>query len=148
MSGNYTSLSSITSYAQSLFFLTNTNAPPTECLHATNLQHSSLTSKIALEYLQEFIYNAYTFYTALLKRNTLLDYCTGWLEALGDLTQYCIVITAMVPAVPHGSSSLTTAAVSGRFWSLPVGSTLMYTCGSMMSISSQSIEEPEAQERL
>ncbi|KAF8466786.1 hypothetical protein DFH94DRAFT_848378 [Russula ochroleuca] len=147
MSGDYTSLSSITSYAQSLFFLTNIL---TNCFyrHLKNLRHSSLTSKIALEYLQEFIYNAYTFYTALLKRNTLLDYCTGWLEALGDLTQYCIVITAMVPAVPHGSSSLTTAAVSGRFWSLPVGSTLMYTCGSMMSISLQSIEEPEAQERL
>lgn len=35
-----------------------------------NLRRSSPTSKIALEYPQEFIYYAYTFYTALLERNT------------------------------------------------------------------------------
>jgi protein SMG6 len=49
-----------------------------------NLRRSSLASKIALEYLQELIYYAYTLYMALLKRNTFLDY--RWLEALGDLT--------------------------------------------------------------
>ena len=75
-----------------------------------NLRRSSLTSKIALEYLQEFIYYAYTFYTALLERNTFSDYRAGWLEALGDLARYRIVIAAMVPTTSHGSSSLTTAA--------------------------------------
>jgi hypothetical protein len=50
-----------------------------------------------LEYLQEFIYYAYTFYTALLERNTFSDYRAGWLEALGNLTQYCIIIAGMVP---------------------------------------------------
>jgi len=50
-----------------------------------NLRRSSPTSKIALEYLQEFIYYAYTFYTSLLERNTFKEYHAGWLEALGDL---------------------------------------------------------------
>ena len=54
----------------------------TNCFYCLfdNLRCSSLTSKIELEYLQEFIYYAYTFYTAgtaLLKRNTFLDYCAG-----------------------------------------------------------------------
>ena len=40
---------------------------------------------LVLEYLQEFIYYMYTFYTALLKRNTFLDYRSNWLQALGDL---------------------------------------------------------------
>ncbi|KAF8469313.1 hypothetical protein DFH94DRAFT_812796 [Russula ochroleuca] len=43
------------------------------------------------------------------------------------------VIAAMVPAVPHGSSSLTAAAMNGGFWTPPVGSTSMYVRGSTMS---------------
>jgi hypothetical protein len=39
------------------------------------------------------------FYTALLERNTL-DYCAGWLEALGDLARYRILIAGMVPTAP------------------------------------------------
>ena len=39
---------------------------------------------IALEYLQEFIYYAYTFYTALLKRDTFKDYRVSWPLALGE----------------------------------------------------------------
>jgi len=89
-----------------------------------NLRRSSLTSKIALEYLQEFIYYAYTFYTALLERNTFSDYRSGWLEALGDLARYRIVIAAMIPAHTRGSSSLTTAAVTNGLQASPVGSTL------------------------
>jgi protein SMG6 len=42
-----------------------------------NLRRSSLSSQIAYEYLQEFIYYAYTFYSALFKRNTFLDYRAG-----------------------------------------------------------------------
>jgi hypothetical protein len=101
-----------------------------------NLRRSSLTSKIALEYLQEFIYYAYTFYTALLERNTFSDYRAGWLEALGDLARYRIVIAAMVPTAHHGSSSLTTAAVNGGFRTSPVGSTMSLS-GAMSTTSSE-----------
>jgi protein SMG6 len=79
-----------------------------------NLRRSSLNSKIALEYLQEFIYYAYTFYTALLERETFLDYRPGWLEALGDLARYRIVIAAMVPTQIRPSRTLTAAAVRSR----------------------------------
>jgi protein SMG6 len=84
----------------------------TSCLYRLleNLRRSSI---VALEYLQEFIYYAYTFYTALLERNTFLDYRAGWLQALGDLVRYCIVIAGMVPTATQVSSSLTTAAVNG-----------------------------------
>jgi hypothetical protein len=45
-----------------------------------HLRRSSLVSKIALEYLQEFIYYAYTFYMALLERDTFKDYRVGWIK--------------------------------------------------------------------
>ena len=59
----------------------------------------------------------------------------------------CLATMLLYPPLPHmpsllfltdgthGSSSLTTAAVSGGFWSSPVGSMLMYACGSTASIS-------------
>ncbi|KAI9463378.1 hypothetical protein F5148DRAFT_1313175 [Russula earlei] len=89
-----------------------------------NLRRSSLNSKIALEYLQEFIYYAYTFYTALLERKTFSDYRSGWLEALGDLARYRIVIAAMIPAHTRSSSSLTAAALHSGLRAEPVGSTI------------------------
>jgi len=64
-----------------------------------NLQCSSPASKIALEYLQEFIYYTYTFYTALLERDTFKDYRASWPKALDDLAQYRIIIAAMIPAM-------------------------------------------------
>jgi protein SMG6 len=57
-----------------------------------NLRQCSINSRIASEYLQEFTYYAYTFYTALLERETFSDYRPGWLEALGDLARYRIAI--------------------------------------------------------
>jgi hypothetical protein len=65
-----------------------------DCFHQLlkNLQHSSLVSKIALEYLQEFIYYACTFYMALLERDTFKDYRAGWPEAVGDFARYLTVI--------------------------------------------------------
>jgi protein SMG6 len=42
-----------------------------------NLQWCSLNSGIVLEYLQAFIYYAYTFYTALQERETFRDYQPG-----------------------------------------------------------------------
>ena len=101
-----------------------------------NLRRSSLTSKIALEYLQEFIYYAYTFYTALLERNTFLDYRAGWLEALGDLARYRIVIAAMIPTTLQVSSSLTTAAVNGGLRTSPVGSNTSLS-GAMSTTSNE-----------
>jgi hypothetical protein len=58
---------------------------------------------------------------ALLERNSFSDYRSGWPKALGDLMQYRIVITAMIPAPTCGSSSSTTATVTNRLWALPVG---------------------------
>jgi len=101
-----------------------------------NLRRSSLTSKIALEYLQEFIYYAYTFYTALLERNTFLDYRAGWLEALGDLARYRIVIAAMIPTALQVSSSLTTAAVNGGLRTSPVDSNTSLS-GAMSTTSNE-----------
>jgi protein SMG6 len=102
-----------------------------------NLRRSSLTSKIALEYLQEFIYYAYTFYTALLERNTFSDYRSNWLEALGDLARYRIVIAAMIPTHTRTSSSLTTAAVNNGLRASPVGSTVSLSGGAMSTTSSE-----------
>ncbi|KAH9028113.1 hypothetical protein EDB85DRAFT_2074672 [Lactarius pseudohatsudake] len=88
-----------------------------------NLRRYSLNSKIALEYLQEFIYYAYTFYTALLERETFKDYRPGWLEALGDLARYRIVIATMVTAPLRPSRTLTAAAVRSRLRASSDGST-------------------------
>ncbi|KAI0303402.1 hypothetical protein B0F90DRAFT_1911396 [Multifurca ochricompacta] len=101
-----------------------------------NLRRSSLSSKIAFEYLQEFIYYAYTFYAALLERETFSGYRSGWLEALGDLARYRSVIAVMVPATTHPSSSLTAAAVRGGIKASNVDST-MSPSGSMSTTSSE-----------
>jgi protein SMG6 len=103
----------------------------TSCFYCLlkNLRRSSLASKIVLEYY------AYTFYAALLERYTFLDYRAGWLEALGDLTRYRIVIAGMVPTAPQGSSYLTTVAVNGGFRTSPHGSTV--SSGAMSTISSE-----------
>ena len=105
-----------------------------------NLRRSSLTSKIALEYLQDFIYYAYIFYTALLERDTFKEYRAGWLEALGDLARYRTLIAAMVPAAPLVSSPLTTAAVNGGFRSSSVGSTTSLSA----AMSTSSVEKHPA----
>jgi protein SMG6 len=70
-----------------------------------NLRRSSLSSKVASGYLQEVSH----IYTAL-ERKTFEAYRAGWLEALEDLARYRIVFAAMIPALFHGSSSLTTAS--------------------------------------
>ena len=53
----------------------------------------STISPLALEHL-DFIYVAYTFYTGLLEEPSLKFFCTGWLEALGDLSHYCMAVAA------------------------------------------------------
>ena len=105
-----------------------------------NLWRSSSTSMMALEYIQEFIYHGYTFYTVLLQRNTFKEYRVSWLEALGDLAQYSIVVTAMIPAHTRTSSSLTTAAGTNGLCSSSVGSTTSLS----RTLSSTSSEEHPA----
>lgn len=60
-----------------------------------NLRRESFNSAIALEHLQEFIIYAYIFYSMLLEEQTLADFKASWLEALGDLARYRMVIAAM-----------------------------------------------------
>ncbi|KZT26039.1 hypothetical protein NEOLEDRAFT_1155924 [Neolentinus lepideus HHB14362 ss-1] len=60
-----------------------------------NLRRSSWDSSVAFEHLQEFIYYAYTFYTGLLEETTLDAHRLSWLEALGDLARYRMVVTDM-----------------------------------------------------
>ncbi|KAG6861720.1 hypothetical protein C0995_012724 [Termitomyces sp. Mi166 len=61
-----------------------------------SLRRASLTSSLALEHLQDFIYYAYTFYTGLLEEPTLSGFKSGWIEALGDLARYRMAVAAMV----------------------------------------------------
>ena len=79
----------------------------TNCFYCLleNLWCSFLSSKIALEYLQEFIYYAYTFYTSHFKRNRLSCRLAGGpVGALDDLMQSHIIIVMMVSSAPHTSS--------------------------------------------
>ncbi len=59
------------------------------------LRNSSFHSPVALEHLQEYIIYAYIFYSSLLEEQTLEGFKTGWLEALGDLARYRMVMAAM-----------------------------------------------------
>lgn len=73
------------------------------------LRRASHQSQIALEHLHEFIIYAYKFYSILVEEQTLDNYKNGWLEALGDLSRYRMMIAAMV------TPSTTAAPVSGSF---------------------------------
>ncbi|PPR08027.1 hypothetical protein CVT24_010868 [Panaeolus cyanescens] len=77
-----------------------------------SLRHSSFTSPLALEHLQDVIYYAYTFYTGLLEEPTLNPFKAGWLEALGDLARYRMAVAAMVNGGIGGQGGLTQKAVT------------------------------------
>ncbi|EEB89113.1 hypothetical protein MPER_12830 [Moniliophthora perniciosa FA553] len=66
----------------------------------------------ALEHLQDFIYYAYTFYTGLLEEPPLAPFKSGWLEALGDLARYRMMVAAMITGGTTSSSTLTTSNVA------------------------------------
>jgi len=51
-----------------------------------SLRCASFNSPLALEHLQDFIYYTYSFYTGLLEEPILSSFQSGWLEALGDLS--------------------------------------------------------------
>ena len=61
-----------------------------------SLRHAAFASPLAMEHLQDFIYYAYIFYMGLLEDPTLISFKSGWLEALGDLAWYWIVVAAIV----------------------------------------------------
>ena len=76
-----------------------------------SLRRAAFASPLALEHLQDFIYYAYIFYTGLLEDPTLVSFKSGWLEALGDLAWYRMVVAAMVNDSGRGQGSLTMKAV-------------------------------------
>ncbi len=61
-----------------------------------SLRRGSFSSPVALELLQEFIYYAYTFYVSLVEDLQLSAFRSGWLEALGDLARYRMIVAAML----------------------------------------------------
>ncbi|KIY51103.1 hypothetical protein FISHEDRAFT_57210 [Fistulina hepatica ATCC 64428] len=77
-----------------------------------SLRRASLASPVAMEYLQDFIYYSYTFYTGLVEEQTLKSFKNEWLEALGDLARYRMAIAAMVHGHTERGPALTVAAVS------------------------------------
>ncbi|EPQ58457.1 hypothetical protein GLOTRDRAFT_72892 [Gloeophyllum trabeum ATCC 11539] len=88
-----------------------------------SLRRSSWHSLVAFEHLQDFIYYAYTFYTGLLEERTLDAHRLSWLEALGDLARYRMVVTDMAMKVPYAKGlpqPLTVNAVSQASLEAPV----------------------------
>ncbi|THH33993.1 hypothetical protein EUX98_g312 [Antrodiella citrinella] len=77
-----------------------------------NLRCASLTSVVALEHLQDFIYYAYSFYGYLFEERNLAAFRNEWLEALGDLSRYRILVSKMVDGSAPPTSSLTASAVA------------------------------------
>ncbi|KAL4259410.1 PIN domain-containing protein [Pleurotus pulmonarius] len=77
-----------------------------------SLRRASFTSPLALEHLQDFIYYAYTFYTGLYEEQTLISFKSGWLEALGDLARYQMIVATMVQSNFGHGTLLTTDALS------------------------------------
>jgi hypothetical protein len=76
------------------------------------LRRASFSLPLTLEHLQDFIYYVYTFYTDLLEEPAVRSFRSGWLEALGDLARYRMVVAAMVTNNQLKGSLLTTDAVS------------------------------------
>ncbi|KAG6810421.1 hypothetical protein H0H92_011938 [Tricholoma furcatifolium] len=67
------------------------------------LCRASFTAALALKHLQDFIYDAYTFYIGLLEEPTLSGFKSGWLKALGDLARYRMAVAVMVSAIDEAS---------------------------------------------
>ena len=76
-----------------------------------SLRRASFSSRLALELLQEFIYYAYSFYISLVEDPQLNVFRSGWLEALGDLARYRMIVAAMLDGAMGGNGGLTISAV-------------------------------------
>jgi hypothetical protein len=76
-----------------------------------SLRRASFASRLALELLQGFIYYAYNFYISLEQDPQLAVFRNGWLEALGDLARYRMIVAAMLDGGMGGNGGLTTTAL-------------------------------------
>lgn len=61
-------------------------------------QRDNKMSQKVLEYLTDFIYDAYSYYTNLLEEQVLSSYRTAWIEALGDLARYRMAVASHIAA--------------------------------------------------
>ncbi|KAJ3825018.1 hypothetical protein F5880DRAFT_1622927 [Lentinula raphanica] len=81
-------------------------------LHNIPMKYNIIMSPIAMEFLQEFIIYAYTFYTRLYEEEHLSDYRSNWLEALSDLARCRMAVAVMTANSNTDGLALTTANVS------------------------------------
>ena len=59
------------------------------------LRHAWMSNQpAALDLLTDLVYDAYKFYTDLLEDQTLVNFRTAWIEALGDLARYRMAIAS------------------------------------------------------
>ena len=59
------------------------------------LRHAWMSDQpAALDLLTDLVYDAYKFYTDLLEDQTLVNFRTAWIEALGDLARYRMAIAS------------------------------------------------------
>jgi hypothetical protein len=108
-----------------------------------SLRHASFTSQLAFEHFYEFISYAYAFYGALLEDPNLNLFKSAWLEALGDLARYRMVMTAMVNDAVGGLTreAITDAADAGELSSKALeDDTGMATSASPKSVSDRPAE--------
>lgn len=103
------------------------------------LRRASLSSPIALERLQLFIYYAYTFYAVLVEDPSLEEYRGGWLEALGDLARYRMAICGLITASVGRSESQ--HAVSSSSLQVPSTSTRSDDLASLSKAISARIDD-------
>ncbi|KAG9020566.1 hypothetical protein FS837_008086, partial [Tulasnella sp. UAMH 9824] len=69
------------------------------------LRRASSSSIVALKQLSSLIIYTYGFYTSLLEEENLAQFRILWLEALGDLSRYQMVVIAHVQEGTGGASS-------------------------------------------
>lgn len=68
---------------------------PSHGLRDVKQRDVKLSARV-LDHLTDFIYDAYSFYTSLLEEQTLCNFKSAWIEALGDLARYRMAIAAAI----------------------------------------------------
>ncbi|ORY21103.1 hypothetical protein BCR39DRAFT_474669 [Naematelia encephala] len=70
------------------------------------LRHAWMSHQpAALDLLTDFVYDSYKFYTDLLEDQSLLNFRTAWIEALGDLARYRMAIASHLASETKPQSS-------------------------------------------
>jgi protein SMG6 len=69
----------------------------------------------ALDLLTDLVYDAYKFYTDLLEDQTLVNFRTAWIEALGDLARYRMAIASHQAAEPKVKHVRQNSGMDGDF---------------------------------